>query len=141
MTINANKNPEDSGLWYNIKILRTGVLSLEALDLAHKIVDIVSDKQATDIVLMDTRDVCSFTDYFVICTGESNRQIKAITGAITEGLKKENIRPLREEGTSESGWILLDYNDVIVHIFGPFERDYYQLEKLWEKACTKVRVP
>jgi ribosome-associated protein len=117
------------------------VILLEALDLARKIVDIVSDKQATDILLMDTRDVCSFTDYFVICTGESIRQIKAITAAISEELKKENIRPSHEEGTSESGWILLDYNDVIVHVFGPFERDYYRLEKLWEKACTKVRVP
>jgi ribosome-associated protein len=91
--------------------------------------------------LLDTRDVCSFTDYFVICTGESKRQLKAIIEAITETLKKEKILPLHEEGTSDSGWILLDYSDVIVHVFGSFERDYYQLEKLWEKACTKVRVP
>jgi ribosome-associated protein len=77
----------------------------------------------------------------VICTGESTRQVKALTEAITETLKKEDIRPSHEEGTADSGWILLDYGSVIVHIFGPFERDYYQLEKFWEKACTKVRVP
>jgi ribosome-associated protein len=92
-------------------------------------------------VLLDTREVCNFTDYFVICTGESQRQLKAITDAVTETLKKENVLPLHEEGTPDSGWILLDYNDVIVHVFGSFERDYYQLDKLWEKACTKVRVP
>jgi len=77
----------------------------------------------------------------VICTGESNRQVKAIVDAISEALKKENIHPMHEEGTTDSGWVLLDYGDVIVHVFGPFERDYYQLEKFWEKACTKVRVP
>jgi ribosome-associated protein len=118
-----------------------GVLFLEGIDLAHKIVDILSDKQATDIVLLDTQGVCSFTDYFVICTGESTRQVKAITDAVTESIKKEGIQILHEEGTPESGWILLDYGDVVVHVFGSFERDYYQLDKFWEKASTKVRVP
>ncbi len=109
--------------------------------MAHKIVDIASDKQATDIVLLDTREVCGFADYFVICTGESNRQVKAIIDAVSETLKKEGVKPLHEEGTPDSGWVLLDYNDVIFHVFASFERDYYQLDKLWEKACTKVRVP
>jgi ribosome-associated protein len=104
-------------------------------------VDIVSDKQAVDIVLLDTREVCSFTDYFVICTGESQRQLKAITDAVITSLKQEGVLPLREEGTPDSGWVLVDYNDVILHVFAAFERDYYQLEKLWEKAPTKVRVP
>jgi ribosome-associated protein len=94
-----------------------------------------------DIVLLDTQGVCSFADYFVICTGESTRQVKALIDAVTETLKKEGILPLHEEGTADTGWVLLDYSSVIVHIFGPFERDYYQLDKLWEKACTKVRVP
>jgi ribosome-associated protein len=92
-------------------------------------------------VLLDTQGVCSFTDYFVICTAESTRQIKAITDAVTESLKKENVRPLHEEGTPDSGWILLDYGSVVVHIFGSFQRDYYRLDQLWENACTKVRVP
>jgi ribosome-associated protein len=104
-------------------------------------VDIVSDKQASDIVLLDTREVCGFTDYFVICTGESNRQVKAIIDAVSNTMKQEGILPLHEEGTPESGWVLLDYNDVILHVFASSERDYYQLDKLWEKACTKVRVP
>lgn len=127
---------------YNInKKLDTGVQFLEGLELAHRVVDIVSDKQASDIVLLDTKSVCSFADYFVICTGESVPQLKAIVDSITETLKKENTYPLHEEGTPGSGWVLLDYGDVVAHIFGSFERDYYQLEKLWEKACTKVRVP
>jgi ribosome-associated protein len=94
-----------------------------------------------DVVLLDMQNVCSFADYFVICSGESNRQVKAIVEAVSEQLKKENIRPLHEEGTPDSGWILLDYGAVIVHVFDTFQRDYYQLEKLWESASTKVRVP
>lgn len=114
---------------------------LEGLELAHKIVDIVSDKQAVDTVLLEVREICSFADYFVICSGESSRQVKAIIDAISQELKKDNIRPLHEEGKTESGWILLDFGDIIVHVFSAAERDYYQLDKFWEKAATKVRMP
>ncbi len=93
------------------------------------------------MVLLDTQGVCSFTDYFVICTGESTPQVKAIIDAVSESLKKEKVLPTHIEGTPESGWVLLDYSDVVVHVFGSFERDYYQLDKLWQNACTKVRVP
>jgi ribosome-associated protein len=92
-------------------------------------------------VLLDTQGVCSFTDYFIICTGESTRQVRAITDAVSEALKKESVHLLHEEGTPDSGWILLDYGEMVVHVFGSFQRDYYQLDKLWENACTKVRVP
>jgi ribosome-associated protein len=94
-----------------------------------------------DVVLLDMQGICEFADYFVICTGESTRQIKTIIDAITETLKKEKVFPLHEEGTADSGWILLDYGAVVVHVFSPLARDYYQLDKFWEKACTKVRVP
>jgi ribosome-associated protein len=104
-------------------------------------VDIASDKLASDIILLDTQEVCSFADYFVICTGESKPQIIAITDAINGELRKLKVTPQHLEGTPESGWILMDYGDIIVHIFNPFERDYYQIEKLWENASTKVRVP
>lgn len=118
-----------------------GDLHLETLDLARTIVDTAGDKQATDVILLDTRNVCSFTDYFVICSGESTRQVKAIVDAVTETLKKEGILPLHEEGVSETGWVLLDYGDVIVHIFSAAEREYYKLEQLWEKANCVVRMP
>jgi len=91
--------------------------------------------------LLDVREVCTFADYFVICSGESDRQVKAIIDAISQQIKKEHISPLREEGTPESGWILLDFGDVIVHVFSSIERDYYQLDQFWEKASTKVRMP
>jgi ribosome-associated protein len=93
------------------------------------------------VVLLDTREVCNFADYFVICSGESSRQVKAIVDGISETLKKESVLPMHEEGTSVSGWVLLDYRDVIVHVFGSAERNYYKLEELWQNACTKVRVP
>jgi ribosome-associated protein len=104
-------------------------------------VEAASDKQATDVVLLDTREVCGFTAYFVICSGDTNRQIGAIADNIQQVLKKEKVTPRHQEGTPESGWILLDYGDVIVHVFSSFERDYYQLDQLWNKACTVVRVP
>ena len=124
-----------------IKQIQDWSEKLEGLELARKIVDIAGDKLATDIVLLDTHDVCSFADYFVICTGESKRQLVAITDTVNGELRKLKITPMHVEGTPESGWVLMDYGDVIFHVFGPFERDYYQLDKLWETATTKVRVP
>jgi len=113
---------------------------LEALDLAHRAVGIASDKQALDILLLDVRGVVSFADYFVLCSGESSRQIKAICDEITRSLKKEGITPRRREGTVDSGWMLLDYGDVIIHIFAPDERQYYQLDELWSEAKPVVRI-
>ena len=102
--------------------------------------EVASDKQASDIVLLDARGVCSFADYLVMCSGETGRQIDAIYDEIMQALKKEGILPHHREGTVDSGWLLLDYGDVIVHIFAPSERDYYQLDKLWERASPVVRI-
>ncbi len=98
------------------------------------------DKQAQDIVLLDTRGICSFADYFVMCSAQSSRQIKAIYDEIVHSLKKEGILPRHREGMVDSGWLLLDYGDVIVHIFAPTERDYYQLDELWSQASPVVRI-
>ena len=103
-------------------------------------VEIASDKQAADIVLLDVRDIVSFTDYFVICSGQSQRQINAIYDEVVHSLKKEGMLPRHREGTVASGWLLLDYGDVVVHIFAPTERDYYQLDELWHRANTVVRI-
>jgi len=108
--------------------------------VAQKAVEAASDKQASDVVLLDTRKVCSFADYFVICNGESTRQIKAIYEEIEHVLKKGGILPLHREGALDSGWLLIDFGDVIVHIFAPFEREYYQLDEFWSKAATVVRI-
>lgn len=103
-------------------------------------VEAASDKQAIDIVLLDTRDICSFAEYFVICSGDSSRQIEAIREEIEHVLKEQGVRSHHNEGSTDSGWLLMDYGAVIVHIFAPEERDYYQLDKLWGQANTLVRI-
>lgn len=103
-------------------------------------VEAAGDKQASDIVLLDARGVCSFADYFMICSGDSNRQIQAIYDEIGHALKKDGILPHHREGTVDSGWLLLDFGDVIVHIFAQIEREYYQLDKLWSQASPVVRI-
>ena len=91
-------------------------------------------------MLLDSRAVCNFADYFVMCTGDSERQIQTICDEIEHILKKEGILPHHHEGTVDSGWLLLDYGDVIVHIFAPFEREHYKLEQLWSKASLVLRI-
>jgi len=113
---------------------------LEAIELARKIAETAADKQASDVVLLDTSRVCSFADYFVICSGENERQIKAIQEAIDKLLKEESAPKHRREGDASSGWVLLDIGNIVVHIFAPFERDYYQLESLWGHAPVIVKM-
>ena len=91
-------------------------------------------------MLLDARGVCSFADYFVICSGDSERQIQAIYDEIGHALKREGILPRHHEGTIDSGWFLIDFGDVIVHIFAATERDYYQLDRLWSRAVPVVRI-
>jgi len=103
-------------------------------------VDVAADKQAADIVMLDISKVCTFADYFVICTGETERQIDAITKDLDEALKSDGAPLKRREGAANSGWVLLDFGPVIVHIFAPEERDYYQLDLLWSKGTLVVRI-
>jgi len=103
-------------------------------------VEAAADKQAGDILLLDARGSCSFADYFVICSGESERQLSAIYDEIGHRLKKEGILPHHYEGTVDSGWLLLDFGDIIVHIFSPFEREYYKLDELWSQAIPVLRI-
>jgi ribosome-associated protein len=94
-----------------------------------------SDRKAQDIVQLDLRGIIGYTDYFLICTGRSDRQTKAIHDAIHAGMKSEHgMLPQRVEGVSEARWILMDYLDVVVHIFTPEVREYYRLEQLWGEA-------
>jgi ribosome-associated protein len=90
--------------------------------------------------MLDAREVCSFADYFVICSGESTPQLKAIVDEVEKALKAKGVIPSHREGTTSSGWLVLDYGDVIVHAFGKAERDYYQLDELWSKAKTIIRI-
>ena len=102
--------------------------------LAERIAAIASDRKATDVRVIDLRGIVSYTDFFVICSGNTERQTKAIHDAIHEDLKAEGVLPRRVEGSREARWVLMDYSVVIVHIFDPITRDYYQLDRLWAEA-------
>ena len=108
--------------------------------MAQLIVDVASDKLASDIVMLDVRRISSFADYFVILSAESTRQVQGLEEDITRSLKAENVRQYHREGLHSSGWVLLDFSNVIVHIFGPEERAFYDLERLWSQAPQVVRV-
>jgi ribosome-associated protein len=108
-------------------------------ELAAAIVHHAADRKALDIVQLDLRAIIGFTDYFVICTGRTERQTKAIHDAIYEGLKAGHRRlPERVEGLPGARWILMDYLDVVVHVFTPETREYYRLEQLWGEAPAEV---
>ena len=103
--------------------------------IARTIAEYAADRKALDIVQLDLRGIIGYTDYFVICTGRSDRQTKAIHDAIHMGMKSEHgVLPRRVEGLPEARWILMDYLDVIVHLFTPEMREYYRLEQLWGEA-------
>jgi ribosome-associated protein len=103
-------------------------------------VDLASDRKAVDIVLLRTTEVTTMADYFVICSGRSDRQLQALTSGIVDELRDQGIRPLGVEGKGAARWVLLDYGSVIVHIFAPEERAYYGLERLWSQAAQVVRL-
>ena len=107
--------------------------------LATRIAELAADKKAIDIVTLDLRGVVGYADLFVICSGNTDRQTKAIHDGIHLGLKKEHgILPRRVEGLNEARWILMDYLDVIVHIFTPDARAFYRLEQLWGEAPRRA---
>jgi len=115
--------------------------SAEALSLARRIVDLASDKLASDIALLDIRGVSLIADYFVIATSGSERQATAILKDLSEGLLEEfGRKPLHTEGKPDSGWVLLDYGDVILHVFSTTQRTFYNLEQLWAAATPIVRL-
>ena len=112
----------------------------EPIELARRIVELAEDKKAADIVLLDLSGLTTLADYFVIASGGSERQLDAIADGIVEALREEKLRPIGREGLSASHWILLDYGSVVVHVFTPPERDFYQLERHWAEAKTILRV-
>ena len=111
---------------------------LDSLELAHYIVDVVEDRKAEDILLLDLRPDNIIADFFVICSGDNERHLRAISDTLRQDVKdKYNEIPFTNEGTAENGWVVMDYGDVVVHIFSPAKREYYALEILWD-AASKV---
>jgi ribosome-associated protein len=107
--------------------------------LADVIAGFADDKKAAQIVELDLRGVLDYTDFFVICSGNTDRQTKAIRDGIHEGLKRgHGMLPARVEGASEARWILMDYLDVVVHIFTPQTRAFYDLERLWGEVPART---
>ncbi|HEV3046195.1 MAG TPA: ribosome silencing factor [Solirubrobacteraceae bacterium] len=118
-----------------------GQARMQGEQLLGEIVRYAEDKKAIDLVELDLRGVLGYTDYFVICSGNTGRQAKAIHDGILEGLKREHERlPRRVEGSADTGWILMDYLDVVVHVFTPETREFYRLEQLWGEAPARTPV-
>ncbi|NLD74569.1 MAG: ribosome silencing factor [Chloroflexi bacterium] len=116
-------------------------VALEPLDLAKRVVDILSAKFGADILLLDLSGLTIIADHFVIATGESTRQLDAMAQDLKQQLKEElSLSPLATEGTAESGWILMDYGGLVVHIFSEAQRERYRLEELWSQARTVLRM-
>lgn len=114
--------------------------TLEANELAHAIVDLMSNKKAANILMLDMQKITLLADYYILCDGTSKRQIDAIADELLEKLKQDGPKIARAEGTAESGWVLIDFGSVIVHVFSPEQRAYYRLEELWKDAPIVVRM-
>ncbi|MFY9487523.1 MAG: ribosome silencing factor [Solirubrobacterales bacterium] len=116
-------------------VTQESTTTIDGERLARAIADLMDDKKAVEIVVADVRGLANFTDYFIFCSGRTDRQVKAIHDAIREGMKGEfGINPIRTEGERERSWILLDYGDCIAHVMLPDVRDFYRLEQLWGDA-------
>ena len=113
---------------------------LESEDIARLAVEVASDHLGSDIALLDISEVSDFTDFFVIVTGETSRHMEAVASDVTRSLRKKKVRPLHREGTGQGGWILVDYGDVVLHVFDRETRERYALERLWSRGREIVRV-
>ncbi len=114
---------------------------METLDLAHAIVDAIAEKQGEQVILMDLQAISPIADYFVICSANGDRHVKAIAEWVQEHTQRQlEISPRRVEGNASSGWVLVDYDDIVVHIFTHRTRAFYSLETLWKDAPVLLRM-
>jgi ribosome-associated protein len=103
--------------------------------------DALGDKQVADLLLLDLRGVTLITDYFVVGTAESERQLHAAADAVVDQAREQaSVRPNHVEGGADSGWVLVDFGDVVVHVFDPARREYYAIERLWDGAQLVARM-
>ena len=110
-------------------------------ELALKIADIIADSPARDTVVLDIRSLSTISDFFVITSGENERQLRAIVNDVRKGLDEAGVSPRRaDEGSTSAGWLLLDYGDVILHVLDVDQREFYRLEELWADAPTLLAI-
>ncbi len=100
----------------------------------------IEERKGNDILLLDVREITILADYFILCSATSERHIKALVGDISKQLKGDVGRPIGIEGNPESGWMLIDYGDVVIHVFLSGTRDFYDLESLWQESKTVVHI-
>lgn len=113
---------------------------MEPGQVARSVVDVLADRKASDILLLDIHRQTIIADFFIICTGTSDRQIRALTDHVIEALDLLGVSPLHVEGQNEARWVVIDYGSVLVHIFSPADREFYQLEDLWKESVTVARI-
>ena len=110
------------------------------MEVAHTVVDALEEKKGENILLIDIRDVTVFAEYFVICSGTSDRMLKALADGVIEKVREEHDLRARVEGSPDDGWLLVDYGDLILHLFSPDRRSYYRLEELWNQGKVLLHV-
>jgi ribosome-associated protein len=110
------------------------------LDIARKTVDVLEERKGENIILLDIHEIASFTDYFVICSGTSDRMLSALAEAVSQSAHQNFQLPARIEGRPEDGWLVIDLGDTVVHLFAQEEREYYHLEQLWDKGKVLLKL-
>jgi ribosome-associated protein len=110
------------------------------LEVARNLVNALEERKGENIILMDIHEIASFADYFIICSGSSDRMLNALADAVSQAAHQDFQLSARVEGHPEDGWLLVDVGDTIVHLFDPELRDYYRLEQLWDKGKVLVKL-
>ena len=108
--------------------------------MARTMVNTLEDKKGENLILLDIHEVASFTDYFILANGTSDRMLEALSDALLETAKRAFQLNGRKEGQPMDGWVVIDFGDIVIHLFSPDQRDYYQLEKLWDRGKVLLRL-
>ena len=123
---------------HQLVTIQTG--EYDATSVVRDIADVAVDRKASDVTILDIGKATTLADYFLIVTGTSDRQINAVANAIQERMKDLGVHRMAREGLPADGWVLLDYGQIIVHVFGQEQREYYDLERRWSDAPTLLKV-
>lgn len=112
----------------------------DPVEIARTVAEVASDRLASDIAVLDIRELTTIADVFVICSADNVRQLNALREELVSQMREHDVSPRRIEGVAETGWVLMDYGDVVVHLFTVEQRDFYRLEDLWAEAPTLLKI-